>query len=224
MHFTYCPISHFVLRSSIKSSLRKQTLTKGCLFGIFGGIVLLLSGSFVPLHPLEIWGFPLFLLSLGFITLGFLPYRLLSYLELHPHQLKVTEDKLYFSFSRYALLRWCLWKKPLAFTPKMIPSLPKGRDFFPNTTLSIPLATVQKIFFLEETQIYGIGINFKSVIKEKIIVHQPLFKIENYIQYSQKKFGCDLFLPFFTQRSFKELNDYLEETLFKVHVEQDRGV
>ncbi len=83
------------LRTSIKPDLMRKALFRGSLLGGSGAIILFLSGTFLRVQILSIWGLPLFFLSLGLITLGMLPYRRLTRLEKNPDGIIVSSDDLF---------------------------------------------------------------------------------------------------------------------------------
>lgn len=83
--------NHFTLRTTITPALLHQTLLKGfglALIGIFG---LLYGSIYVDLSILQMWGFTLFIVSLGLIVMGLLPYRRLSRLQINPNKLCLVE-------------------------------------------------------------------------------------------------------------------------------------
>lgn len=71
-----------------------------------------------------------------------------------------------------------------------------------NERLVIPLKAVFKISWVSRGYLYGIGIDLKE--------HSLLSIPRSFIKYSQKKSGFDLFFPFFTERTFLELKDYIQ--------------
>jgi hypothetical protein len=121
----------FVIRSSISSSLVRSTLFQGFAIAFLGILILLLAGIFMPVASLHKWGWILFLLSLGFVTLGLLPYRRLSYLQLHPDKLVLmnSDDVSFYS---------------------------KGRKI-----LTFPLQSVARMSYIQCSRSYGIAVWLK---------------------------------------------------------------
>ena len=76
-----------------------------------------------------------------------------------------------------------------------------------NKILAIPVENIKELLFLEKNQIYGIGIFLKS----KISLTSHLWTFQ--FQKAQNKFHTllktDLFLPYFSKRSFEELQEWL---------------
>jgi len=173
--------STFKIRSSIKPKLLRVTLKKGALIGGAGALTLLLAGTLLPLEQLKIWGLPALVVGFVLISVGLLPYRKLTRLELKPHELHY--DGEFFLF------------------------LQQGKPLF-----KIPEESVEKMCYVEKEQMYGIAIWLKRPIEEKVRVLQPHFQFEAFVSDSAQRFeGCDLFLPYFTERSWKELEDYCRQ-------------
>jgi len=66
----------------------------------------------------------------------------------------------------------------------------KGRAIY-----SIPRESIEGIDFVEQREIYGMGISLKKPIPKKVIVHVKL----------RKYGGYDLFLPYFSRRAYEQL-------------------
>ncbi len=77
--------------------------------------------------------------------------------------------------------------------------------------LKVPLSIISRAGFIEHPHEYGIGIWLKNPSKEKIIVCQPAYKVKNYLPLQGRE-GCDLFFPYFSNRSFKELEAVLNDS------------
>lgn len=138
-------------------------------------MLLILGGTILPLELLSLWGIPFFLLGLFFIALGLLPYRKLTQLQLKPHEIHYDGEILHF--------------------------LKQGKPLFAVASVSI-----EKIAFVEKEHLYGLGIWLKRPIEAKIKVLQPHFNFAAFTLDSMHRFeGCDLFLPFFSERTCKEL-------------------
>ena len=68
-------------------------------------------------------------------------------------------------------------------------------------TLVIPFSAIQEMRYLENSKIYGIQIWLKKDAAEKVVIQDSQFDPK-----SSRKYGCDLFLPYFSKNSFNELN------------------
>jgi hypothetical protein len=77
-------------------------------------------------------------------------------------------------------------------------------------TFTIPLSNVERYSYLEKGNLYGIGLWLKEP-NGKVEVHNEQFDLDKFQQNSQKKYECDLFLPYFTQRSYNILNAFHQE-------------
>lgn len=94
------------LRTSVKPQLLKWVLFLGSFFAILGACLLLFSGIALPVDSLKKWGPLLFLLSLGLIAGGLIPYRRLQKLEVNPDQLVILEKGLI--YKRAGVQEWQL--------------------------------------------------------------------------------------------------------------------
>jgi len=71
-----------------------------------------------------------------------------------------------------------------------------------QTLLWIPLQSIDKCWYVEKGDRYGIAFVFKKPRPAQIVKYHKKIKL-------QKWEGSELFLPYFTQRSVKELNESL---------------
>ncbi len=165
----------FKIRSSIKRELKESRLKRGGLLGGLGAVFLVTGGTIVPLAQLKIWGVPIFFLSLLFIGIGLYPYRQLCRLEVKPHSLSLIGALLLFEKS--------------------------GRPLF-----KIPISVIDHFAYVEQEELYGIALYLKRPLENKLVVLDHRFDCEAFISDSATHFeGCDLFLPYFSQRSYEEL-------------------
>lgn len=129
---------------------------------------------------ISLFGIPIFITGLALIAIGLLPYRRLLRLQLKPHEIHDEGEYLIF--------------------------LQQGKPLF-----KICKKNIQKIAFLKKENIYGLGVWLKRPLEEKIKVLQPNFDFAAFMADSVQRFeGCDLFLPYFTERSCEEIKDQLE--------------
>lgn len=164
------------IRSSIRPELKRQVLMRGSMIGGCGALLLLATGVFLPLSLLKIWGWAIFLIGIGLITLGLLPYRKLTRLESKPQTIEMKEDRFSLTSNQ----------KPL---------------------FTVPFSAIEKMAYINTSSDYGIAIWLHNPLTDKIVVHSEKFDIEKYRELSQRKFGCDLMLPYFSQRGFDELQE-----------------
>jgi hypothetical protein len=137
------------IRTHITPGLLRFALFRGTLMGGIGAAILLFSGIFLPPALLQGWGFFLFMLSIGLIAWGLIPYRRLKRLETNPNRLILdSEGAIHFlakgkvlqSIPREAVksLRW-VEKRPTGWFSTGLPaygieiSLPQKEHsyFFP---------------------------------------------------------------------------------------------
>lgn len=77
--------------------------------------------------------------------------------------------------------------------------------------ISIPLKNIEKMSFIELGRVYGIGIWLKNFSLENAITRETSFNIFKFHKNSQKKYQCDLFLAYFSKRTFAELQSRLND-------------
>lgn len=173
------------IRSSVLPDLMRKTLRRGTLLAGIGVLALLFGGVFIPVEKMRIWGPFLFLFSLGMITWGLLPYKRLKRLEDKPSMLVVEGD---------GWLHYSVGGKPL---------------------FSIPIASIDRTVFIDRPSIYGIGVFLKNANLENPGLRSVYSELDadtpilgyllKYTEWSRKLHGCDLFFPYFSQRSFNTL-------------------
>ena len=84
------------VRSIIKPVLKRRKLWLGSLLSFSGSIILIFSALFLSPSFLTYWGIPIFCIGIGLIALGLIPYKTLTKLELHPHEIHYDEDMMIF--------------------------------------------------------------------------------------------------------------------------------
>lgn len=72
---------------------------------------------------------------------------------------------------------------------------------------TIPISTIKEIQYLETPKIYGIQIWLKKNPLEKVVIQDPHFSLKDF-----QKHGSDLFLPYFSQNAFNQLDSHLKES------------
>jgi hypothetical protein len=169
------------LRSSINSDLLRFALIRGSIFAICGVVILLFAGVFLPAKELGVSGPFLVVTALLFITLGLYPYQQLKKLQTTPHEILLIDEENIL-FS---------WKR--------------------KSALMIPLKSIAKIEQVNKAYEYGIGIYLKNHDLSELEVNQATFNLKKFYVNSNKKYGCDLFLPFFSKNSFVELKKFIHK-------------
>lgn len=76
----------------------------------------------------------------------------------------------------------------------------------------IPLKSIEQIHFIDRKDRYGIGVQLKNKLKQKIQILDPRFKPKSFLFYSKQVGNSDVYLPFFSKRAYKELSEILQET------------
>ncbi len=82
--------------SVVKADVKKNLLIRGIFLGFCGVGVFIGMGAFASVDTLSSWGIPSFLGGICLIGLGLIPYRKLTRLETHPHQIILDKTALTF--------------------------------------------------------------------------------------------------------------------------------
>ncbi len=163
------------LRSSIKSSLYKKILFRGSFLSLLGFLPLIYGSLWMDAQALSVWGIPLFFSGIALIMFGMLPYKRVAELQKHPNQIHLIDE--------HSLCYDHLGKK----------------------TMTVPFSAINNIGYYESSGIYGIKLHLKNSPEEKVMVHDPRFSMERFEKASRKNYGCDLFFPYFSKRSFNAI-------------------
>ncbi|NGX61748.1 MAG: hypothetical protein K940chlam9_01237 [Chlamydiae bacterium] len=129
---------------------------------------------------MKIWGIPLFFTGLILIAIGILPYRRLTRIQLKPHEFHYDGQSLHY--------------------------YEQGKP-----QLRIPQNSIESLSYVEKDELYGLLIKLKRPFQEKIAILNNRFDLESFLTKSAEKFPeGDLFLPYFSERSFKEAASWLQ--------------
>ena len=169
-----------ILRSTIYNDLLTRTLKRGAWIGGGGALLIILGGTLLPLVLLKIWGIPLFCTGMACISIGLLPYRRLTWLQLKPHTLYLSADQLTFFRSGKPLLKIALC------------SLEKSAYLENEKQYGIGLWLKRPI--IEKVKVLQPDFNFVRFSEQSM---------ENFE-------GCDFFLPYFSRHAWGNLRDLLE--------------
>lgn len=170
-----------IVRASISSALLRATLFRGFAVALIGICILLVAGSYLPVESLHKWGWGLFLIALGLITWGMLPYRRLSRLQVKPDEL-VLLDQNHMTYVQ------------------------RGKKI-----LTIPVSSIAQMRYISHPSAYGIAIWLKPSPSKPVIAHQAFKEVEQMRKQGQRINKADVFLPYFNQRAYDELMDWLFE-------------
>lgn len=163
------------LYSSIKAPLKRQVLFRGTVLAFIGVLFLLWASIYLLPPELDTWGLVILLISSGLIIYGLLPYRKLTYLENHPNEIIMDSDASVH----------IIFKRKLMF--------------------SVPHFNWENFEYIEKKDMYGIGMHLELGDLEKIVIYDQRFDIVSYQKESLKNYNCDLFLPYFTKKSYNLL-------------------
>jgi len=161
--------------STIKPVFMRAALMKGSLTAGSGVLLLAYCGTFIPADTLQVWGIPILLVGGLLITAGLLPYRKLCSMESNPSELVVVDGE----FVQY---------------------IAGGKQVY-----SIPIESIDRYNYVDTDKEYGIAIHLHKEILKKIIIHNRKFNMELHQRDSQQKYGCDVFVPYFSRRAFTRI-------------------
>ena len=152
-----------IIRSSISAQFLKKILFGGFAIAFPGVLILLLPGIFMPQLTLQHWGWVFYLMGLGLITGGLLPYRRFSRLQLKPNELIVDDLN-------------------------QIVYCSKGKKI-----LTIQLQSVSKMSYVDHPRHYGILIWLKPMPIAPIVIHQSVKEAERLRLQGRQIGKADLF-------------------------------
>lgn len=166
--------------SSVRSELKRRVLFKGTAFAIVGALLVLTSGLFLPPFWMQYFGFPLLIVGILCIAYGLMPYKRLTRLETQPHELVVTDDQNL----HYAV---------------------RGQH-----VLTVPLQAIDRLSYCDEgVDRYGIALDLKRGMADQVTLQKKGASIDTYLTHMRRRYACDLFFPYFSQRSYREVADSL---------------
>lgn len=174
-------VDDFCLRSHISTQLMTETLKRGFLLSLIGILGLIYASVFLDVTALKTWGWIIYLVSLGLITVGMLPYRKLTRLQVNPRELRLTSEGevLYLS---------------------------KGQKL-----LMLPLKSIDQLEYIENGNHYGIAVRFKSPLPQPVVVHQQSKEVAALRKLGQAIAQAPLYFPYFSKHAYQELKDWIHE-------------
>lgn len=172
---------YLIIRTAISPALSRHVLIKGFSIALLGIAALFAGGIFLPFPSLQKWGWLLFLISIGLITLGLLPYRRLMRLQLKPNELSLLDSE------------------ELTFKSR-------GRN-----KLTIPLQSISKIEYVDDPLNYGIAVWLIQPPPSPVVVHECPKEIEKLRKKGSEKGNADLFFAHFNRHAYDELIEWLAE-------------
>jgi hypothetical protein len=158
-----------------------RTLFKGVVFSCLGISGLCYGGIFLTLPALREWGWLLYLISIGLITAGMLPYRQLMKLQLNPHELYLTENR------------------------EVVYLIQKKRF------LLLPLDAVDSWQYIDTWNRYGIAVKLKSPLSRPVVVFQRPEELKKLRMGQEICHQTDLFFPYFSRYVCEELKSWHQE-------------
>ena len=167
--------------STVRPELKKRVLLYGTAYAALGALLVLISGLFLPPFWMQYFGFPLLIIGILVIAWGLMPYKRVTRLETQPHELVVTDDQnLHYAVS--------------------------GQH-----VLTVPLQAIERLSFCDENvDRYGIALDLKSGMSELVALKKPGTSVVSYLASMRRRYACDLFFPYFSQRSYRELTGSIE--------------
>lgn len=163
----------------VAPSYKRRVVLKASFGGGIGVSALVAAGAFMPQAELNFWGLPLLIVAGALITWCMLPYRRMTELENSPDEL------------------WINAKNELVYAKKNHP------------LFSVPLSAIEKIFYTDRGNEYGICLKTAPHPAQKIRIHHINLDFNALRQTAIRKHGCDIFLPFFSKRTYDDLKEHL---------------
>lgn len=180
-------MKRLIIKTSISPPFMRHTLFLGMIFASIGILGLILASIYIDLADMQRWGWIVFLICLGLITIGMLPYRRLVRLQMNPNELHMVD-------------------------PSNLQYYSKGQSL-----LTLPLNSIAKVDYIDRKTIYGIAVWLKPPPNDPVIVHQCRHVVDALRQQGQKLAGANLFFPYFNQRAFQELAEWCSEENIENH-------
>ena len=92
-------------------------------------------------------------------------------------------------------------------TPDLLSITDEGMTYTQGgkPTLTIPFDTLSRVSFLDQAPAYGVLIQLKEHPAEKVHVHTRDYDALRIRHKTRRRFGADLFFPFFLKSEFDEL-------------------
>jgi hypothetical protein len=78
-------------------------------------------------------------------------------------------------------------------------------------TLTIPLDSISRVSHIDQPPLYGVALELKEHPEERVRVHTRDYDVHRIRHHAKRKFGVDLYFPYFTHAAFQELRRALAE-------------
>ena len=126
------------------------------------------------------WGLPLYLVGILLIVVGLKPHQKLKQLENNPNVIFVDQNLM------------------LTFKSK-------GLEIF-----SISLRAFSKFEYIDHGDNYGLAFWFAHPMRHYFFSHIPSIKLDEMQKEAKTKYGCDIFLPYFSNRTREALHEFID--------------
>lgn len=215
-------MSTLLLRTSVRKQTQKYAVIKGTILAMIALCSLWIIEIILPLLGLESLGGWAWFLRGALASTGFVPYQKVSWQKNHPDVLKVDEDQIVLCKGEKAVFS-IPWDKishftfldrgsvyGLAFTLK---SSKVVLEMFKDEEKKDPLTHSFLLSSLEE-----LG---KSDNKKPNSPYTAQLPPKVILQKSRKKYGVDVFLPYFTEHSHLMLKQWYAQSIDQEISEQE---
>lgn len=167
----------------MRSNVKRTVLRRGSLFAVCGILLWVVTGALLPLPTLTTWGPGIFIIGGIFIAFGMVPYRRLTHLEDRPHRILIDANVLHFFH--------------------------KGKELF-----SMPLTRIEKVEYFDDAVLYGIAVWLHPGDPTVHLTgHRKNVVIRRYVAKVRRRYGCDLFFPYFSKSAYHALASSLDEVM-----------
>ncbi len=74
---------------------------------------------------------------------------------------------------------------------------------------TVPQASIDRMEYRDSLSQYGFAFWLKNAAPEKVTIHDRSFDWEKFTQQCLSQYGCAVFIPYFSKRSFDEMQEFL---------------
>lgn len=213
-------MSTLLLRTSVRPQSQKSAVVKGTILAVIALACLSLIEFILPLLGLESLGGWAWCVRSAILGTGFVPYQKISWQKTHPDMLKVDEEKMVLCKKDKEVFS-LPWSQIASFT-----FLDRGSVYGLAFTLKSSKAALRVLQGEQNRDPQALSFLLSSLEElsqddkkgAKTLPNTPYTPEalpKMILAKSRKKYGVDIFLPYFTERSHMMLQQWYETAGFK---------